>query len=58
MCITVTKTFAMISFVPPHVNRILFFLFTNKLYEGIRHSLGEDVMELSHPCTLQHQSDA
>ena len=58
MCITVIKILAMISFVPSHVNRILLFLFTNKPYKGIRCSLGEDVMELSHLCTLQCQSDA
>ena len=58
MCITVIKIFAMISFIPPHVNRILLFLFTNKLYEGVWHSLGEDVMVLSHLCILRHQPDA
>ena len=58
MCITVIKIFAMISFVPPHVNRILLFLFTNKPYESVWHSLGEDVMELSRLCILWCQSDA
>ena len=52
MCMTVIKTFAMISFVPPHANHILLFLFMNKPYEGIRHSVGEDVTELSQLCTL------
>ena len=58
MCITVIKIFAMISFILLHVNRILLFLFTNKPYEGVWDSLGEDVMVLSHLCMSRHQSDA
>ena len=58
MCITVIKIFVMISFIPPHVNCILLFLFTNKPYEGVRHSLGEDVMVLSRLCHLRRQPDA
>ena len=58
MCITVIKIFVMISFIPLHVNCILLFLFTNKLYEGIQHSLGEDVTVLSRLCILRHQPDA
>ena len=58
MCITVIKIFVMISFIPPHVIRILLFLFTNKPYEGVRCSLGEDFTVLSCLCLLRHQPDA
>ena len=55
MCITVIKIFVMISFIPLHVNHILLFLFTNKPYEGVWHSLEEDVTVLSHLCISRHQ---
>ena len=58
MCITVIKVFVMISFIPPHVIRILLFLFMNKPYEGIRRSLGEDVTVLSCLCLLRCQPNA
>ena len=58
MCITVIKIFVMISFIPPPVNPILLFLFTNKPYEGVRCSLGEDVTVLSRLCFLRCQPSA